>query len=84
MDLTKSKRSKECMICHYWFFNHDFKFQDSVCNGCHVLTMSCLNVSDITMITVKNADYHCTIHDVNKFEAINLSKNDVLENRGYI
>ena len=24
-------KSKECMICQYWFFNHRFKFQDSVC-----------------------------------------------------
>ena len=29
-DLIKSNNSKECMICHYWFFNHGFEFQDSV------------------------------------------------------
>ena len=26
--LAKSNSSKECMICHSWFFNHGFKFQD--------------------------------------------------------
>ena len=31
---TKSNRSKECMICYYWFFNHGFKFQNSIRNGC--------------------------------------------------
>ena len=36
---TKSSSSKECMICHYWFFNHGFKFQDYVCNGGHDLKM---------------------------------------------
>ena len=35
-------------------FNHGFKFQDSICNGCHDLKMLCLNISDITIITVKN------------------------------
>ena len=25
---AKSNNSKECMICHYFFFNHEFKFQD--------------------------------------------------------
>ena len=25
-DLAKSNSSKECMICHYFFFNHGFKF----------------------------------------------------------
>ena len=26
VDPTKNKKSKGCMICHYWFFNHGFKF----------------------------------------------------------
>ena len=52
-DLTKGNSSKECMICHYWFFNHGFKFQDFVYNGCHDLTMLCLNISDITIIMLK-------------------------------
>ena len=30
IDLTKSNSSKECIICHYWFFNHGYKFQGSV------------------------------------------------------
>ena len=56
-DLAKSNNIKECMICHYCFFNHVFEFQDSVCNGCHDLIMLCLNISDIAIITVKNFDY---------------------------
>ena len=35
VDPTKSNKIKKSMIWHYWFFNHVFKFQDSVCNGCH-------------------------------------------------
>ena len=49
IDLAKSNKSKECMICHYWFFNHGFKFQDFVCNAWHDLTMLCLNISDIAI-----------------------------------
>ena len=37
IDLAKSKRSKQCMICHLCFFNNGFKFRDSVYNGCHFL-----------------------------------------------
>ena len=58
--------------------------QDSVCNGCHDLTSFCLNISDITIITVKNVDYRCIIHNISKSEAINLLESAVLENRGYI
>ena len=84
VDLAKSNKSKECMICHSWCFNHGFKFQDSVCNGCNDLAMIYLNISDITIITVKNVDYCCIIHKICKFEAINLMESAVLENRGYI
>ena len=42
------------MIGHYWFFNQGFTFQDSVCNGCHDLTMLSVNRSDIAIITIKN------------------------------
>ena len=72
------------MICRYWFFNYGLKFQDSVCNGCHNLTMLIVNISDIAIITIKNVDYRCIIHNINKSEAINLLKKYVLENREYI
>ena len=39
------------------FLNNGFKFQDYVCNGCHNLAMLNVNISDITIITVKNVDY---------------------------
>ena len=50
IDLAKSK---ECMICRYWFLNHGFESQDSVCIGCHDLTMLSVDISDIDIITVK-------------------------------
>ena len=84
IDLTKSNRSKECMICYYWFFNHRFKFQDSICNGCHDLTMLSVNISDIAIITIKNIVYCCIIHNISKSEAINLLKSPVLEYCVYI
>ena len=63
-------------------FNHGLKFQDSVCNGCHDLTILFLNISDIAIINIKNIDYHCIIRNIGKSEAINLLKNYFLENRG--
>ena len=71
IDLGKSNYSKECMVYHYWFFNHGFKYQDSVCNGCHDLLLQCFSISDITIITVNGADYCCIIHGISKSEAIN-------------
>ena len=84
IDLGKSSRSKECTIYHYWFFDHGFKFQDYVCNGCHDLAMLSFNISDINIMTVKNVDYRCIIHNISKSEAINLLESAALENHGYI
>ena len=46
--------------------------------------MLSVNISDIAIITVKNVDYRCIIHNISKSEAINLLENSVLEDRGYI
>ena len=84
IDPTKNNKNRDCIICHYFFFNHGFKFQDYACNGCHNLTMLSVNISDIAIIAVKNVDYHCIIYNISKSEVINLLKNSVLENCEYI
>ena len=36
IDVNKRSASKECELCHYWFFKDvGFKFEEHVCNGCH-------------------------------------------------
>ena len=46
--------------------------------------MLSVNIHDIAVIIAKGGDYCCIIHDIRKSEAINLLKNSVFENRGYI
>ena len=51
IDVNKTSASKECDICHYWFFlNYTFKFEPIVCNRCHDLLMISLNLSDIAIL----------------------------------
>ena len=56
----------------------------NICNGCHDLTMLSVNISNIAIIIVKYVVYRCIIHIIRKSEAVNLLKNSVLENCGYI
>ena len=36
IDVNKTSSSKECNICHYWYFLEEgFKFQHDICNGYH-------------------------------------------------
>ena len=75
-DVYKTSLSKECNICHYWYFlNKGFKFQPNVCDACHYLLMMSMVVSDVDILNVKGADYCCIISGISKSEAINLMQN---------
>ena len=66
-------KSKECNICHYWYFlNRVIKFQSYVCNRCHDLLMMSMYLSDIAILIIKSADFCCIISGISKNEAINL------------
>ena len=45
----------------------------------HDLSRLNVNISDIAIITIKNVDYRCIIHNISKSEAIDLLKNSVPE-----
>ena len=48
IDVNEPSKSKECDICHYWYFlDKKFKFQQDACNGCHDLLMMPMNLSGI-------------------------------------
>ena len=60
IDVNKTRASKECDICHYWYFlNYSFKFQPNVCNKCHYLLMIWINLSNIAILNIKGSDYCC-------------------------
>ena len=42
-DGNKTSGSKECDICHYWYFLR-FKFQPNVCNRRHDLSIMSMNL----------------------------------------
>ena len=38
IDVNKSDGSKECDICHYWYFlDKNFNYEPYLCNGCRDL-----------------------------------------------
>ena len=38
IDVNTTSLSKNCDICHYWYFKDvGFKYEDYLCNGCHDL-----------------------------------------------
>ena len=56
IDLNKTSASKECELCHYWFFKGiGFKFEEHVCNKCHDLLTMAYSLKNITILIAKRA-----------------------------
>ena len=53
-------------------------------NDCHGLLMLRINISDITIVAVKEVDNCFIIQDIKKSEAINLLENSLLDDHWYI
>ena len=75
---NKTAGSKECMICHYWYFDTRLKYQPYVCNGCHHFSMTVQNLSNFFIVTVKN------VVGVDKKDAISLLNRSVLSDKGVL
>ena len=40
IDINKTSESKECMLCHYWYFKDvGYKFQPYLCTDCYAVSM---------------------------------------------
>ena len=58
IDINKTNASKECDICHYWYFlDKKFKYQPYLSNGCHDLMQKAMNFNDVAIVSLKGSDY---------------------------
>ena len=72
IDVNKTSKSKECDICHYWYFSdNEFNFQSHVCNGCRDLLMMPMNLSNIAITIISGISQNEVI---NLMQNINLAK----------
>ena len=58
IDVNKTNLSKECDICHYWYFKDiDFKYEPYLCNGCHDLMQKPMDFNNIPIVYIKENAY---------------------------
>ena len=56
IDINKRKASKECEICHYWYFKDiGFKYEPHLCNSCHGLMQKAVSFNNIPIVYVKGS-----------------------------
>ena len=62
IDVNKISTSKECELCHYWFFKDvGFTFEEHVCNGCHDLLTTAYSLENIAILSTKEATFRCIL-----------------------
>ena len=58
IDVNKTSASKECDICHYWYFkNIGFKYEPYLYNGCHDLMQKSLSFNNVVIVYIKAKAY---------------------------
>ena len=71
IDVNKTSSSKECELCHYWFFNDvGFKFEYHVRNGCHDLLTMSHSLKNIAILSAKGATFRCLLMGIRKNEVL--------------
>ena len=73
IDVNKTKLSKECDICHYWYFKYiGFKYEPYLCNVCHDLMQKAMSFNNISIVYVKGNAYRIHFWYMSKDDAINI------------
>ena len=73
IDVNKTNLSKECDICHYWYFkNIGFKCEPYLHNGCHDLMQKAMSFNNIAIVYVKGSAYRIHFWYMSKNDAINI------------
>ena len=85
LTLNKTNASKECMLCHYWYFKDvGFKFEPHVCNKCCDILMYADELKNIAILSAKGADFRCISWGISRDAAVNRFSNSVLEDKGVL
>ena len=84
IDIDKTSLSRECLICHYWYFKDlKFKFKPTVCNECSIGRVFS-KTKNIVILNVKGIDYRCMLWGIGKNKAVNILNKSVLEDKDVI
>ena len=81
IDINKTNTSKECDICHYWyFFDKNFNYEPYLSNGCHDLMQKARNFND-AIVSITGNDYIIHFWYGNKNDAISIMNNYNLDEK---
>ena len=79
IDINKTNKSKECMLCYYWcFLDNNFSYGRYLCIGCYNIMQKSNNFKNIAIAHVKKNVYRVYFLYMSKREAKMLMTNSNL------
>ena len=82
IDVNKTSASKECDICHHWYFKDiGFKYEPYLHDGCHGLMQKVINFNDVAIVSIKGSDYRTHFRYMSKNDAMNIMENSNLNEK---
>ena len=84
IDVNKTNLSKECDICHHWYFKDiGFTHESYLCNGCHDLIQKAMGFNNIAIVYVEGSAYRIYFWYMSKDDAINImTGSNLVDKRG--
>ena len=86
IDVDMSNKSKECMLCHYWYFLHkNFRYGPYLCDGCYNIVQKCNKFKNIAIVHVKKSGYRIYFLYMSKREAKKIMNNsNLIDKKGVL
>ena len=79
IDVNKKNISKNCDICHYWYFKDiGLKCEPYLCNGWHDLKQKAMSFNDAAIVYIKESAYWISFWYMSKDDAITVMSNSNL------
>ena len=86
IDVDMSDKSKECMLCHYWYFLiKNFSYGPYSCDGCYNMMQKCDKLRNIAIVHIKENVYRIYFLYMSKLEAKKLMPNsNLIDKKGIL
>ena len=82
IDVNKANASKECDICHYWYFKDiGFKYEPYLCNSFHELLQKAMSFNDVAIVYVKGSAHRIHFWYMSKRDTISIMNNSNLADK---
>ena len=86
IDVNKTSLSKECDICHYWYFKDiGFEYEPYLCNACHDLMQKAMSFNNIANVYVEGNAYRINFWYMSKDDVFNIMNgSNLVDKRGVL